>query len=372
MNIPDPMNIFKTGGDEHRFYEISNDARSFSSISDLFTDVFYVSYVENQGYLFYIRVLGYISYLLFDGNHVVLQMLGSSLFGCLIAVILFKLFYLYFNERKAYKYALLGFFLSPFFLYSIMLLRDIQVTFVFTLMTYIVLRPPHNRSLIWLALLVVVAFFLRMESGILSIVFPLIYIYRQSGRSYLSIAGIAIAVIGFVAYSEYSSRYIDIALSTNAHYQERSLEVSNSSLNKLPHPVREVSIFAVTNYFGPAAEWKEYKKVDGIYTFLNTTMRVVYKGSWLIFFILMFKWLFLDKRYKKLDKLLKWLFWIAIAIEFANTSQLETRRVMCIYPILFLVTIYLKEKIVNKADYIKDFEASFAYFVIISFLYTIM
>lgn len=250
LNNPDSLNIFKTGGDEHDFYEIANEARGFKTFSDIFNDIFFVSVVENQGYVFYLRALSYISYNFFDGNHVVLQMLGSSLFGCLLAVILFKMLICYFSARKAFKYTITGFFISPFFYYSLMVLRDIHVAFVFSVMSYIVMRPYRVKGLIWLIVFMSIAFFLRMESGILSVAFLLIYVYMKSKNKLLVAASLAIVVIVFVFYTVAGNDLMEDILDVNEHYMNRTEDMGESSaLVSLPHPIREIVMFIVHHFF---------------------------------------------------------------------------------------------------------------------------
>lgn len=371
VNNYDSLNIFRSGGDEHDFYEIANDARSFRSISDVFNDVFFVSFLENQGYIFYLRMLSYISYKWFDGNHIVLQMLGSSIFGCMLSISLFKILACYIDERKAFVYTIIGFFLSPFFYYSFMLLRDIHVAYIFSIMTYIVMKPYQAKGVLLLVLLITIAFFLRMESGMLSMFFLLIYVYMKSKSKLLVVSGLAVVAIATIFYTAAGAELIEEALEVNEHYMNRTEDMaeSSSALVSLPHPAREVAMFVVHHFVGAAAMWKEYKEVDGAFPFMLVSILVLYRAFWLVLFILIFKWLFINRRIFKMDSTIKWLFFIAMVVELANTSQLEIRRVMCVFPTFYLIFVILKEKSMSKMIYQRDLAVSCAYYLTISALF---
>lgn len=370
MDVPDTSNIFKSGGDEHRFYEIADDAKYYTRISNIFTDVFYFEFAENQGYIFYLRFLSFLGYKLFDGNHIVLQMMGSSLFGCLLAVVLYKMLNLYFDEKKSFRYTIVGFFLSPFFYYSVMLLRDIHVAMVFAVMSYIVLKPFNTMRFVWLMLLVVLAFFLRMESGILAVMFPLLFYFLHSKNKAVTIVVLAVIVVGFVFYTGIGSELLITVTDTNEYYVDRTESMSSSAMMSLPHPIREIAIFIVNNFFGAAATWSEYKNVEAFFPFVLTSLGIAHRAFWLVLFIVSFKWLFIDRKIVKMNQTLQWLFIVAMVVELANSSQIETRRVMCVYPILLLIFFVLKEQFVSVKTRRTDYTVSLFYYFFISMIYT--
>ena len=119
VDTPDSSNLFKSGGDEDHFYELSDAVKGSNKLSDIFTNVFYFEFAENQGYIFYLRILSFLSYKLFDGNHIVLQLMGSSLFGCLISAVLFMIFNVFYDDKHSFKYSVVGFFISPLCYYSV-------------------------------------------------------------------------------------------------------------------------------------------------------------------------------------------------------------------------------------------------------------
>ena len=239
-------------------------------------------------------------------------------------------------------------------------------------MTLIVIRPYNLKGLVWLLLLSIVTFFIRTESGILSLLFPFVYIYFQVKKNLLILLfGLVVIVVYFVYSSEISQLY-QLALDTNEYYVNRTEEMSSSAMLSLPHPFREIAMFCVNNFFGAAANWRDYVAVDGLYTFLMTTLRAFYGAFWLIVFLLSFKWLFYDRKFKMLKGLLKLLFFAALFIELVNSSQLETRRVMCVYPVFYLIFIQLKNEIISKKQYKRDIFAGGIYYLTISLLYTLI
>ncbi len=372
---PDPTNAFKSGIDQSEIYDRAELAYGYSSYSVLLIDTFR-DYLENQGYYLYVRTLSYLGYNLFDGNHEVLQMLGSSLFGCLLSILLYKLFLLFFTPRKAVIYTLVLFFLSPILQHSIYLLRDIHATFVYTIAAYILLKEYKIKNYIWLAICVVLAWVIRPQSGMFALVFPALYYYigNKKNVSMLVFVGTALAVVFFVFF--YNTITTELT-ETFEFYENRTEEMASENMSydliyKLPPPFKQIGQIVVYTFL-PLNVWLQLSAgFEHLYPFLDALMRVIARVFWFYVMWLLIKWVMSRKGWAYLNQTFKWLFAIVVLFYFMNATDMNVRRTMCVSPILFTIFLLLKNNCVTRAKYIRDLGIPTAFFLATSLLYTML
>lgn len=119
--------------DEYKFWKLSETLSGYLSVKSIFVDCFINrnvgGLIENQGYVFYIGILAYIAETFLDGNNLLCQFMGSVLFGSLFSIVLYKIFLLYIDGKKAFKYVLIFSLCSVVFSYGFLFLRDVVILF---------------------------------------------------------------------------------------------------------------------------------------------------------------------------------------------------------------------------------------------------
>lgn len=372
---PDFSNAFKSGIDQTEVYERADLAHGYSSFSVLLTDTFR-EYQENQGYYFYVRYLAYIGYSVFDGNHAVLQMLGSSFFGCMLSIILYKIFLLYYRSTKALKYSLILFCCSPILQHSIYLLRDIHVTFVYSLAIYILLKDYKVINYIWLVVCAGVAWVIRPQSGMFAMVFIALYYYIGSRKS-AALFVFAGAVLASVFFTFFWNAVTTELSDTYLYYEHRTAEIASENMSydliyKLPPPFKQLGQIVVYTFL-PLNVWLQLTAgFDHIYPLLDVVMRVVGRVFWFYVMWLLVKWVLTRKGWNYLNFTFHGLFLVSVLFYFMNASDMNVRRTMCMSPILFLMFLLLKNGYSGHKKYVNDLKKPTIFFLATSLLYTFM
>lgn len=185
-----------------------------------------------------------------DGNNLLYQFMGSVLFGSLFSIVLYKIFLLYIDGKKAFGYVLIFSLCSVVFSYGFLFLRDVVILFFYVSILYIVLRKFTVRNLVGLILLSFIVFQLREEHGLFSLVFIAYYIYKafRKIKVLVWLLLLCLPVVFFV----YFGTYFDRSVSSMENYKEFT-EVSantvgglSTNLFRLPPVIKEVVMFFYT------------------------------------------------------------------------------------------------------------------------------
>lgn len=338
--------------DEYKFWKLSETLSCSPSVKSIFVDCFINRNVggpiENQGYVFYIGILVYMAETFLDGNNLLYQFMGSVLFGSLFSIVLYKIFLLYIDGKKAFKYVLLFSLCSVVFSYGFLFLRDVVILFFYVSILYIVLQKFTVHRLIGLILLSFIVFQLREEHGLFSIVFIAYYIYKAFRKIKVLIWLFlpCLPVVFFV----YFGTYFDSSLSSMENYKEFT-EVSantvgglSTNLFRLPPGIKEVVMFFYAA-LSPIPPWFPLLASTNLFNGIVSLHVVICTFFWYIVFYSAFKWLVLDGRIKQLPVDMIWLLGIAVLFIFLNLSNPIHRRMMAVYPVIYLAYCFIKEKI---------------------------
>lgn len=338
--------------DEYKFWKLSETLSGYPSVKSIFVDCFINRNVggsiENQGYVFYIGILAYIAETFLDGNNLLCQFMGSVLFGSLFSIVLYKIFLLYIDGKKAFKYVLLFSLCSVVFSYGFLFLRDVVILFFYISILYIVLQKFTVHRLIGLILLSFIVFQLREEHGLFSIVFIAYYIYKAFRKIKVLIWLFlpCLPVVFFV----YFGTYFDRSLSSMENYKELTEVAANAvgglstNLFRLPPGIKEVVMFFYAA-LSPIPPWFPLLASTNLFNGIVNLHVIVYAIFWYIVFYSAFKWLVLDGRIKQLPVDMIWLLGIAVLFIFLNLSNPTHRRMMAVYPVIYLAYCFIKEKI---------------------------
>lgn len=369
--------IFKSGGDEDDFFEISQIAAKQSSFYDAVPNITntlihsfsgdLVSVMMAAGYHMYIGFIGFISGHFFDGNVIIVQLLGSCLFGCLLSVVLYKTIALYLPSKKSMKYALLGTLCTAFLYYSVCLLRDIHVSFFFALVFYTILQPFSKKNIIKLIILVLITASFRVWSAIFMSVFVLFYLYNRIKTNKLAVivlSGVALIIV-FISALPLLGGAVERLLVASRNIESRTVEESGylQILYGLPTPVKELAIIA-SSYLTPFTAWNELSTSNNLYHSIFTFTIVVYEFFWFFVVWLTTKWCIFNKGLKKMPEMLCWLLMIVLGYLFvSSSSDFTVRRTMCMYPIIYLIFVCLKENIIPPKQVRKDCIAPLVFYI---------
>lgn len=343
--------------DEYKFWMLSEKYAHFPSIKQICIDSFTAYYTlrETKGYVCFIGIIAYLAERYFDGNNLLLQLIGSVSFGTFISVILYKIFLLYFNSQKSFKYALLYSLCSAVAYYSFKYYRDIHIAFFYILSLYVVLNRISIKGIIILLCNIVIVWQMRREHGIFLIVFLAYNIFFSIKKNPL--VTILFFVILTVVFFVYFVDVFDSIMRSMADYEVRSYLSDGLKENsfgaiiyRFPSPFKE-ALLVINSQIQPFPSWHLLEDSKNIYSAIVSLIEIVRGVFWFVIVCSIFVWLFAYKAMKKVPLNFKYLMFIVLVFLFANTSNMTERRLICVYPIIFLLYVWLKEKVIHYKAY---------------------
>lgn len=364
--------------DEYKFYSLT-EANQYQNISEIFQDTFINNvYLEYGLYVFYISSLASLAHTYFDGNHLLLQFLGTTLFSILTAVIVFKIFWIYVSDRKAYIYSLVFMLFSVLSTYSYYLLRDSAIAFFFISGIYLTLAPPSKYKFSNLLLLVLINWLiwqLRFETGMVFSLLTLFYYFKAYGKNKIGALFGFVGAIGVIAFSityfnkafESLSKYSEFSEAQNAEKQD-SL---GAIIYQLPPGIKQ--IFTIINsQIQPFPAWNGLE-LSNLYFLVQGLLEIVSTLFWFIVFISLSKWLAIDRRKLNLkDPNIKFLSLVCALFFIASTANMAQRRLMVFYPFIFLIYILMRTYSVSKVESRKTLIQSVFLYLLLVILYYIL
>jgi hypothetical protein len=181
------------------------------------------------------------------------------------------------------------------------------------------------------------------------------YIYRAFNKIKILIPFIAVGLI--VIFFTFFSKMLDEAMLSIDSYSDITFELAIEQdglsvyIYRLPLIIRYIVIFFYTAIkpFPPINIILDSVNLFGLIVGLHT---IVYEIFWFFVFYLILKWLIFDKKIKQLPSEIIWLFALSIIFLILNLSNPNHRRLMAVYPIIYLAYCLIKDKmprnVVNK------------------------
>lgn len=363
--------------DEEGFLTWAHDVANNSSLVSVFKDSFDESFLmENRGYMFYIGSIAYFAQTYLDGYNELLLFLSSVLFGSLSSLVLYRLLIFHTTIIKSFKYSLLFALFSASLLFSFTLLRDIHITFFYLCGFVIISKKYSLKGLILLIVLTILTWHFRYEHGVFFIIFILCYLYIRLRRYkfiFVLLGIIAAGLSSSFIYENFSN--ISGNLTRYTEYTEDSAMSKDDSLGKiiwtLPTPIKEVGII-LNSQLQPFPSWKNLEESTNLYSAIISLPPIFYSFFWFTIIFGLIKWFVLKKKYKLIDKDLKLLGLIALIFIVSNVANLEIRRIMCVYPILYLIYVIINTKLLTRKQINTTlYQSSFSYIALI-FIYLII
>ncbi len=365
--------------DEYKFFLIA-ESNQYLSIKENYRDSFVDRvYIEYGLYVFYISSIASIAHNYFDGNHLLLQFLGTALFSILGSVIVYKILSLYVDYKKAYLYTLIFMFFSVFNFYGYNLIRDIAIAFFYICGIYFVLDSVKNRSIYKMILMILCNWLvleLRFEHGLLFSLLTAymgVNVFRKNKVFLLIFSVVMLMLISLMFISKMDM----LLLSLNSYTELTNDAVQNNenSLGKnlyiLPPFIKQVAIVFVSQ-IQPFPSWLNISFTNNIYQNFHGFLQIVYSFFWFIVFFSLIKWLILERKIFLLKKELKVLLVICLIFLLANTANMTLRRLIGFYPFIFLLYVYIKENFVTYKNFQKTIIFAFCFYFFLILMYLLI
>lgn len=279
---------------------------------------------------------------------------------------------MYIQKNKAFNYALVFMLCSPFFNYSIIMVRDIHIAFLFLCGYLIVLKKFSILGLISLGILTFISWGFRTENGLFYFLFIAYYIYQQSSKNL--IVKISLTTLFLIVGVVFIASELQAASEQMASYDETSAEASVETgtaaaklAYSLPSPLKE--IVQISNaLIHPFPIVNGFKESPNFYEFpLKGLIPLAYSFLWFIVSASLWKWAF-QRKFKKLNSSVFLLMLICVLYVALNYHNMSSRRSMAGFPIPFLAYAIMNEKVLTKKNKKETFKQTFSIYTILTIL----
>lgn len=304
---------------------------------------------SNALYNAYLNLMAMLSYYFLDGMTVYGMTLLQTGWGILSAVVLFRILIRHFETEKAYQYTLVFALSSLFLLYSIVIIRDIIICFLYLCAFDVIDQKFTLKGILKLVILVFLTWGIRLYSGLFLASFLVYYIYirfRNSRIRVLAMCSFAIVLLVIIGALMSSS----IMNQTNEElqlYQELSMERSAggvlSKLRSLPFGIRHIVILLYA-MIRPLPPLGVYVGIETFSHFVISTLFLIAGFFWFVVFYSLCYKLFAKKYIYQISTEEIVLLGLCVLFMFANTSHLDLRRMLPVYPIIYTQYVKLCQK----------------------------
>lgn len=323
------------------FFRFANLGMSYISGERNFFDIFSVyTFHEFPLHIVFSATIAYFSNLIDGSNTIIIQKMLSPFFGGIFSVVLYSTLKYQFKDtlfvlKATFAYSLL----SAVFVYSTSLMRDIDIALAYMIFFYIFFQTSSYKNFFLLLLVALITTYLRTESGLVLYGTSLIYVYLYVRKIQSTNIKLVLYILVAVLFSiVVSAMYIEIGRKivnlNEANIQSTAAKASADSigllLNKLPFPMNYVTKVL----FGQIQP----------FPFLNAIDRPPEAISgifWPFVLIIMFYALIKKNIRSLIDIKIKYLLIVAIAILFLMSAEPMARRMMSVYPIIYITSLYV-------------------------------
>ena len=351
--------VVSTSFDTNSYFMVSDSSRyieryiyktSFDNDINWFVDYYIRLGDSNALYNTYLTAIAIFFNGMFGETSVFAMTLSSTVFGIMSISVFYEILLMYVSKEKAYHYTLLYAFLSIFFIYSCVILRDIIIVYFFLLAIKIILKPFRVYNLLSLVVFMLLVWGVRLYSGLFYGTFIMLYLYiRFHDTKYRKLALLIFGVFAiFVFAAVLGSAATTQAMAEIEHYNEFTSDKTTASgglisnLYKLPVGIQQVAIM----FYSQMAPFPPYGLLTEATTFSQFWMSlsvIIYELFWFFVFYTLLSSIVFQKTYLRFTYKEILLLFIAVAFILANTAHPDLRRMMPVYPIIYLLYVKVKE-----------------------------
>lgn len=335
--------------DEQHFFGIANSLGEMSSISSMYKVCFkYRIHIENEGAHFYRGFLAYIANNYLCGNSPLIQYMNSAFIASLCPIFLYKIIKQYIPTKESFKYVLVYVVCSFLILSSGKITRDVQINFLYVWGLSILFGSFSIRKLLLLLGIVLITMQFRLEHGLFMAFMPVLYIYEKSKEKknfkYVRKLLIVLIVLVGVAVASVVIVYIQAILSTMEGYVELTRNSADQGglgkyLLRLPLGIKQVAIVFYSQ-ISPFPSWNSLLESKNIFESIAGFIEMISPFFWFIVCFGTAKYIWVKEYRNNIPTMLMYVGILFISFLFANTANMNPRRLVCMYPVLYLIFCY--------------------------------
>ena len=346
------------------------DSNHFYYVSDAMRDI---DYVNSHQTFSLVTVLGelYLCYFEFADNNALFQIslnlfgnLGRNLdgvvptfyitqmitaFGAWSSIYVYRLIRNYYNNDNAVKYALTFCLLSAFLLYSTVVIRDIIICFFYLIGYNVSLSKFRLDKLILLIILFFIIWGIRFYSGLFFLVIVCYYLYSNFNKTKWKFILVPMLLIGMVIGLAKSGMVIQQSTEELSFYQDLAKDRSvqgglSNSFDGLPVGIKQI-VLLIFSQFIPFPPYSFMLEASTFPQFFLGTLCFIMSVWWFFIFYTLLGYLFFRMRLFQLPTDLLFFVGISFVYILLNTAQIDIRRMIPVYPLLYLSYLYLKDRV---------------------------
>lgn len=309
-------------------------------------DDFYKCYFEfsdaNVLYNAYLNEMSLLMNMHFGGMTIYGLTLCQTFFGVLSSVVMYRIFLRHFDDKFAFHQVLLFSLLSPFLLYSVVIVRDIILCFLFLIAFDIIDRKFSTWGLINLIIIMLLAWGVRLYSGLFISVFiwyyVQLYLRNSSLKSFGTFLSVIIGVIALVAVvsSSLMEQTTDELTIYKELSEERSADGVLSKLLDLPPGLSQLSI-VFYSMIRPLPPLGVYADVESFSNFTTATLALVSGFFWFVVFYSFAALFIFNSQLRRLKYEQILLLGICFLFLLGNAAHPDVRRMTPVFPTLYML-----------------------------------
>ncbi len=329
--------------DENTLYRFSYQGLPYVSGKKNFFDIFFIYEVnELPLHVVFRSLIAYFSISIDGTNVIITQKLLSPFFGGLFSVVLYStLKYQFKNTVTAFNATIVYGLFSAIFMYSTPMLRDIDIALTYMLFFYLFLQKGSFINVLSMLLVAFMTYFLRNESGLVLFSLTILSLYfsvKELKNKWLRMISYLVLFVLFLAFAYLS---ISVIVSISEHY-------SSMAKDRIMHGITGSSAGAFSSIFEklPFGLSHSAKVMFGqmqpfpLFTVIDRPSEMISGIFWPFVIIMMLYGVIHKHIREKIDIKVKYLLLVAIAILFLMSAEPETRRMLSVYPIIYITAIY--------------------------------
>ena len=362
-------NVFMQGRDEKMFWETSNEGCGKDLSYLIQHELFERSGLQEQAYVFYIKTLAMIASNFFDGNHVLYQLLGTSILGTYISIFMAGMIDTISPNASLYKKNLAFMCLSCLLPVSLIIHRDVMLMLLYVIAMYLSICHKLSIKIVILQLILAfVAFYVREQNGLFMALIIIAGLFGHASK-YYKVAIIILGVITLVVVLPYLAYVFELWETTQEAYTEFGIQEATGGLSsiadRLPFPIKECAL-VFQGQFQPLPIWAELAKANTFYYVCLGILWMFISVYWLR--VVAIGFCYVIPNYKNINKTLFYLWIVYVIYIFMSAVNADPRRLMAMYAAPYLLFLCVKDNI--RKDDLRKFDRIY-YAAVVAFMIVI-
>ncbi|MFY0255858.1 hypothetical protein ACDQ55_18095 [Chitinophaga sp. 30R24] len=342
LYIQDPFRDVFYAKDAVTFYTYIDKVaamRSIGEITDFYSHDFFAS--DWKGFAWLSSVLGFFAKSI-DNNTLVLQKLQIVFCAAFIVVILFSILSTYINTVISVQLTMVYAFLSYNFFFSAIYLRDVHIGLLFGLYFLLIIHRKGMGGIVYALTLTVLIYLFRPEHGYFSASYLMAYIYllvtdkNNKTLNKFKIPILVLLALPALTQLVYLQQGFNTIQSTSENYLDSSMSNAGlgslgSMLLKLPFGIRHI----VVGLFSQTLPFPFYVVLGENPFFFPWAIAALF--WFIIWFVVIYTTVIKPRNPFFKIREIRFLFLIGVLLILGASSNADTRRIMAIYPVVYLV-----------------------------------